>query len=107
LQVTPQESALNSVAWIRATCSEDALRNGRRAVEEAIKACELTHWNQGACIDTLAAAYAESGDFDQAIRYEQQTLEITDEKDPRRKNLQQRLALYKEHKPFREEPTER
>jgi tetratricopeptide (TPR) repeat protein len=107
LQIKPPESILNSVAWIRATCREDVLRDGTKAVEESVKACELTQWSNWRYLDTLAAAYAEEGDFDQAIKYEQQSVDTAAGSDPQRAQMQQRLALYREHKPFREEPAER
>ena len=58
---------LNNLAWIRATSADPALRNGPEAVREALKACELTHDQQPLFLGTLAAAYAEAGDFANAI----------------------------------------
>jgi tetratricopeptide (TPR) repeat protein len=55
-------------AWIWA-CSPDAKsRDGKRAVESATKACELSNWKDVDALDALAAAYAEIGDFDAAVR---------------------------------------
>jgi Flp pilus assembly protein TadD len=58
---------LNNLAWIQATSVDPALRNGPEAVREALKACELTHDQQPLFLGTLAAAYAEAGDFTNAI----------------------------------------
>ena len=53
----------NGRAWMWATCPNAKYRDGRKAVESATKACELTDWDEAGIIDTLAAAYAELGDF--------------------------------------------
>jgi tetratricopeptide (TPR) repeat protein len=92
----------NSRAWIEATCPDPTWRNGKRAVEEATKACELTRWRAANCLDTLAAAYAETGDFDAAVKWQTKALEIAAEK--KKPDYQSRLDLYKAHKPFRDEP---
>jgi len=51
----------NNFAWLLATCPDAKLRDGRKAVELATKACELNQWKSPDLIDTLAAAYAEAG----------------------------------------------
>jgi tetratricopeptide (TPR) repeat protein len=101
--LAPQDSrALNSLAWLRATSPEDSLRDGNTAVSEARRACELTKWKNKYFIDTLAAAYAEVGDFDQAISYEEKAIRgLSGEL---RKEDEAHLALYREHKPYREMP---
>src|SRR5438874_12442121 len=63
--------ALNGRAWLRATCSDASFRDGKQAVSDAKSACTGTGWGESGCIDTFAAAYAEAGDFDSAIRFEQ------------------------------------
>ncbi len=69
-----QAVVLNNRAWLRATCPDASLRNGQLAVSDAKKACELNIWLLASHIDTLAAAYAEAGDFDSAIRYQQEAI---------------------------------
>lgn len=80
------------------------MRNGKEAVELATKACELSQWQNWSEIDTLAAAYAEAGDFDQAIKYERHVMQMTrpPTSDGR---IKQRLTLYEKHKAYREEAT--
>jgi tetratricopeptide (TPR) repeat protein len=74
----PYEMALtlNQRAWIRATCSNASFRDGKAAVEDAKKACDLVKWKRAQYIDTLAAASAEAGNFDSAVRYEQQAIDL-------------------------------
>lgn len=57
---------LNDLAWIRATSPIDTLRNGSEAVALARRACALD--SNPVLLDTLAAAYAQSGDFHQAVQ---------------------------------------
>jgi hypothetical protein len=92
----------NALAWIEATAPEASLRDGRKAVTDATKACELTKWKRGSWIDTLAAAYAESGDFQQAVKYEKLALRTGDPTDPEQKEMRARLALYQQSEPFRD-----
>ena len=58
--------ALNNLALILATSSDDGLRNGPEAVQLAGRACQLTQLRQPLFIETLAAAYAEAGRFQEA-----------------------------------------
>ena len=61
--------ALNSRAWLRATCPVASMRNGQLAIADAKKACELTKWKWAWQIDTLAAAYAAEnwGEVDRLV----------------------------------------
>ena len=52
---------MNAAAWIWATAPEPEMRDGKRAIPAAQRACELLQWKRAAYIDTLAAAYAETG----------------------------------------------
>jgi tetratricopeptide (TPR) repeat protein len=91
----------NAIAWLLATAPDDAIRNGKRAVELAMKACELTGNKNGSFVDTLAAAHAETGDFDKAIDAQNAAIAVGDlpirDLDAARK----RLELYKQKKPYR------
>ena len=100
LQNTPR--ALNSLAWFLATCSDDNIRNGVEAVGHATKACELTYWQEWKYIDTLAAAWAENGDFKRAIEYEQEALQLKGLDDETRTKMEDRIALYRKRQPVRE-----
>jgi tetratricopeptide (TPR) repeat protein len=103
IKIAPTNSlAYDWLAWLRATCPVDSMRNGKEAVEAATKACELTNWRHGNWIDTLAAAYAEVGDFEKAVKYQKQAMaskDVKDLSDDARKEFQHRLSLYKQKKP--------
>ena len=60
------ETALNALAWLRATCPDASVRNGREAIRSGTKACELTGWKDSSSIDTLAAATSLGGHVFQA-----------------------------------------
>ena len=104
LKLNKPGSALNGVAWIRATFPEPGLRDGNKATEEALQACEVSQWQESGYIDTLAAAYAETGDFERAVKFEEQALGMTPPENARRQKMESRLALYRDHKPYREDP---
>jgi|GEM_PF-882266 len=97
-------SLLNSVAWFYATCPDDSLRDGKKAVALALDACNRSQWKDAAVVDTLAAAYAEAGDFDQAVKFQEQALRLPESSAERYTRMQQHLALYQKHLPYREEP---
>jgi tetratricopeptide (TPR) repeat protein len=63
-----------SLAWLLATCWEDSIRDGKRAVEVATKLCELTGWTDPNSLSTLAAAYAEAGKLDDARKWVKEAL---------------------------------
>jgi tetratricopeptide (TPR) repeat protein len=97
------ESAVNQnqVAWLLSTASDDKVRDGKRALEAAKKACELTDHKNGGFLDTLAAAYAELGQFDKAVEWQERALKAGDLPIQDRAAARQRLLLYKQKKPYR------
>jgi tetratricopeptide (TPR) repeat protein len=90
---------LNDVAWLEAACPQADLRDGHRAVELATEACQLTQWRNPAIVDTLAAAYAESGQFDKAVKMQQKATELAPPRE--REDYRSRLNRYQESKPYR------
>ena len=69
LELDPEHQlALNDLAWVFATASEPRFRDGARAVSLAERACRLTNFQAPQYIGTLAAAYAEAGRFDDAVK---------------------------------------
>jgi tetratricopeptide (TPR) repeat protein len=99
-----KRAALDTVAWCRATSTQSALRDGQKAVKEAMEACELGRWEHWTDIDTLAAAYAEARDFDQALKYQKHALRIMPARGKHTEEAKRRLQLYENHKPFWDEP---
>jgi tetratricopeptide (TPR) repeat protein len=93
------EGPYNNIAWLRATCPNDYYRNGAKAIELATKANEMSNWSNPEYLDTLAAGYAETGDFDSAVKYENKAVAMC----PNVPHFKQRLAIIKDHKPIREE----
>ncbi|MEY2498783.1 MAG: hypothetical protein QOD12_2339 [Verrucomicrobiota bacterium] len=104
LDVKHRPSLLNHVAWFYATCPEGSVRDGKKAVALAEDACTKSQWKNAAAIDTLAAAYAEAGDFNQAVKFQEQALSFPESSAESRTGMQKRLALYQKHLPYREEP---
>jgi tetratricopeptide (TPR) repeat protein len=94
--------ACNNLAWELAVCPDAKVRNGGKALEYAKKACELTDWKDPAYVDTLAAAYAEDGNFDEAVKWEQKAIGGLSQKDL--PEGQKALWLYQHKKPYHESP---
>jgi tetratricopeptide (TPR) repeat protein len=87
-------------AWIWATCPEPKYRDGKKAIESAREGIALDP-NNAWCMTVLATAYAEAGDFADALRWQEKALEdpqLKNDKDARR-----RLELYRDKKPYRQE----
>jgi hypothetical protein len=94
------EAQLRS-AWIRATCRDAEYRDGKRAVASATRACELTNWRDSEALSVLAAAFAESGEFGSAVKWQQKAMSLTAQLTGDR-NLQEGLALYRAGKARRQ-----
>ena len=102
VQRNPRDpDALNNAAWFRATCPDARYRNGKEAIELASRACAIDKWKDADQIDTLAAAYAETGNFAEAERFELKALSVLPSGEELRPKFQTRLQLYQAHKPLR------
>ena len=95
---------LNGHAWWQATYPVAELRNGPEAIENATKACELTGWRNPVYVDTLAAAHAETGDFDSAIKWQKKAIEMLtkEQRALPQADFELRLKLYESGLPARE-----
>jgi Flp pilus assembly protein TadD len=77
LQLDPNDmEALNNLAWLLATAPQPALRNGDEALQLARRANELAGGKNPVVVGTLAAAFAETGQFAAAAQTVQQALEL-------------------------------
>ena len=90
----------NQLAWIWATCPDPDVRNGRQAHGCATRACELTEWNEPSFLDTLAAACAECGEFDDAIKWQEKAISLLND-EGRIADFHTRLELYQDAQPIR------
>src|SRR5262249_2035578 len=94
--------AFNSLAWMRATCLDPRFRDGKKAVAAATVAMQLTGNKEGFYMDTLAAAYAEAGNFKEAVRWQQQALRDPAYAAEYASEGQMRLRLFQAAQAFRE-----
>ncbi|MGD0259054.1 MAG: tetratricopeptide repeat protein [Verrucomicrobiota bacterium] len=97
-------AALNNLAWILATASDPQLRDGAEAIKLATRACTLTEFKEAVLVGTLAAAYAESGQFQEAVLTAERARELAasaGKKELAEKN-RQLVELYRSGKPYHE-----
>jgi tetratricopeptide (TPR) repeat protein len=106
LKKNPEDdSVLNNFAWVLATSPDDKLRDGKRAIELATKACEVTKYEKPHILSTLAAAYAETGDFETAKKWSRKAVELGIQDKEVDEQLKQELESYEQKKPWRERQT--
>lgn len=105
LKISPQSIfALNNLAWLLATSSDARLRNGARAMQLAREANHLSQAGNAVVLRTLAAAYAEAGQFGKAIESARAATELARAQDDKSLagTLEQEIALYELGLPYRE-----
>jgi Tfp pilus assembly protein PilF len=103
IRLNPHDAvAYNCLAWLWAVCPNDKLRNGVKAVEYAERACALTSWTNANHLGTLGAAWAETGNFDEALKWEKKAQEDFGYMLTNRHEARQRLRLYEQKRPFRQ-----
>jgi hypothetical protein len=101
VRLSPKNAdAHNQLAWRLATCLDASVRDGPKAVTYARKACELTGWENANILDTLAAAYAEAGQFDEAETWQTKAFLLAGEAQKLRYGA--RLKSYRARKPYHE-----
>jgi tetratricopeptide (TPR) repeat protein len=97
-------NAMSNLAWVFATSPDQSLRDGPKAVELAQRALRISGGRIPILFRTLAAAYAESGRFSEAIQTAQQGIELANSQGNSRlaTELQGNMALYQEQRPLRD-----
>jgi protein O-mannosyl-transferase len=97
-------NAMSNLAWVFATSPDDSVRDGTKAVQLAEEAQRISGHRIPIIFRTLAAAYAESGDFSRAIQTAQQGIELASSQgNPGlASELQGNIALYQEQRPLRD-----
>jgi tetratricopeptide (TPR) repeat protein len=100
-----QEAAgiYNNLSWVLATSPNDEIRNGTRSLELAEKAAALSDYKAPHILSTLAAAYAEAGNFEKAVEWSQKAVELGDQEDHEQlEQLELELESYKKGEAWRE-----
>jgi tetratricopeptide (TPR) repeat protein len=106
LQFNPDRlEILNNLAWLKATAPDDKYRNASESINLAEKANRIADYKEPDFLDTLAAAYAESGQFQNAAVTAQKAMKIAHEKGNTKlaEEINKRLKLYQTQKPYREQ----
>jgi Flp pilus assembly protein TadD len=105
VQISPKSiSALTNLAWLLATSSNDALRDGNKAVKLAGEANQLLGGTNTLVLRTLAAAFAESRQFEKATKTAQAAIQLArmHRDDSSVAELEEDIALYRLDIPYRE-----
>jgi twitching motility protein PilT len=105
LQQNPNDlGTINDLAWILATSPIDAIRNGKEAVRLAEQAREMTHGEEPAVLDTLSAAYAETGKFSRSVECMRKAIALATKRNdlPMLSSLNMRIKNYLQNQPYRD-----
>jgi Flp pilus assembly protein TadD len=105
LRLAPQSVAIkNSLAWMLATCSDESLRDGPQALALAEQADQLSGGASPKVLRSLAAAYAENGQFSNASETARRALRLAvpEGESPFTKALRYEIALYDAKLPYHE-----
>lgn len=92
-------STYAKLAFLYSTCPRSQYRDKNNALKFATKACELTNNQNDICLSVLAAACAENGDFENAIKHQQVAIDLADNESKTEYN--KRLSEYKLNRPWR------
>ena len=91
--------AYQNRAWLLASAPADGIRDGKRAVQAATKAYELNKYEDANDLKALAAAFAEAGEFETAVGWQEKVIELASDED---KSFEEKVAKqYRAKEPFR------
>lgn len=82
----------NAIAWFYATCEDKKYRDANKAIKYAKEACLMSDWKDPNFMDTLAAAYAGAGNFDDAARMQEKAMNLV--KESEKPDFEKRLQMY-------------
>jgi tetratricopeptide (TPR) repeat protein len=95
VRLNPRDAAAhNNRAWLLATCPNDQQRDSVQALNSALQACKLSNWKQPIYLDTLAAAYASTGDFKSAAKWQAQAIKQLPHDEDFQREARERLEMY-------------
>lgn len=96
--------ANNNLAWLFAVSPDDKIRDGKKAIELAQKACSLTGFKYPDGLGTLAVAYAEVGDFDEAVKWQKECIAARQSSSDTEvlNDDKERLVLFEHKRPYRD-----
>ena len=103
IELAPDNAqALNTLAWMLSTEGDAKYRDGARAVELSLRACALTENRHPLLLDTLAAAYAETGDFARAVETARRAIALARSagRTDMAREIEGRLGLYSRGAPY-------
>ena len=103
IEIVPSHlAAMNGLAWLLATSAQAAPGSANEAINLAEKACSATGYTEPTFLDTLAAAYASAGRFQDAVQTAEGAVGIAREsgREGLAKKIEARLARYRNRRPY-------
>jgi Flp pilus assembly protein TadD len=97
-------TTIDDLAWLLATCPDAPVRDGKRALKLSKKACEMTEYRNMLLVETLAAAYAESGNYEAAMETQKKVLADKEYMKKWEAGVRLKLKLYEDNKPYHTPP---
>jgi tetratricopeptide (TPR) repeat protein len=89
-------------AWVLVRSDDKSIQNSVAAMEAAKAACELSSWTNSLNMEILAAACAKAGEYDRAIDYQKQALNVEDLKEEERERMLKTLWGYDDDRLWRD-----
>ena len=95
---------VDQVAWRLATSPDAAIRDGQQAIELAQLAVRRSEGNDPRPLSALAAAYAEVGQFSQAVEMAQRAINVAAQRGDAADNIRAQIKLYRANRPYHGSP---